>query len=225
MWIGEVAVTVAGVFTASAPGEEQFLYTHLEFLQRTRGLNSAGTATQLEVRLADGADAEAVARRIDDEFRGGPVQTDTRPKGVFQANAVADLAELIGLARYLGFACVGLVLALVTTTTVMAVQDRVREHAVLQTLGFTGGRVFGLVLAESLLVSLAGGLLGIGLALAVLARQNVAVGTEGVTIAFLPSAGVAATGLAVSAAVGVCAGAVPAWRAGRAEIVESLRSV
>jgi putative ABC transport system permease protein len=223
--IGEVTVTVAGVFTAADPAEENFLYTHLEFLQRTRGLNSVGTVTQFEVRLAEAADAQAVARAIDDRYRGGPVATDTRTKGVFEANAVGDLAELIHFANYLGFACVGLVLALVATTTVMAVQDRVREHAVLQTLGFTGARVFGLVLAESLLVSLAGGLLGIGSALASLWWQTLSVGTEGVTIAFLPSFGVAATGLAVATAVGLLAGALPAWRAGRAEIVASLRSV
>jgi putative ABC transport system permease protein len=223
--IGEVTVTVAGIFTATNPAEENFLYTHLEFLQRTRGLNAVGTVTQFEVRLADGADAQAVAQAIDERYRGGPVATDTRTKGVFEANAVGDLAELIHFANYLGFACVGLVFALVATTAVMAVQDRVREHAVLQTLGFTGGRIFGLVLAESLVVSLTGGLLGLVLALGTLAWGQLAVGTEGVTIAFRPSAGVATTGLAAAVAVGLLAGALPAWRAGRAEIVAALRAV
>src|SRR5260370_15881598 len=54
--------------------------------------------------------------------------------------------SLIGFANYLGYACIGLVLALVATTTVMAVQDRIREHALLQTLGFSGPRIFSLVL-------------------------------------------------------------------------------
>ncbi len=223
--IGEVRVKVAGIFAAANPGEEHFLYTHLFFLQQTPGLRAAGTVTQLEVRLADGADTDAVARAIDERFRGGPVQTDTRPKGVFQHNAVADLAELIGFARYLGYACVGLVLALVATTTVMAVQDRIREHAVLQTVGFTGARVFGLVVTESLLVSAAGGLLGVGTALAGLAWSGLAVGTEGVTIAFVPSWSLALTGATVAVGVGVLAGAVPAWQAARAEIVSSLRAV
>ncbi len=223
--VAEVTVTVAGIFTAAQPAEENFLFTHLEFLQRTRGLNSVGLVTQFEVLLKEGADAQAVARAIDGAYQAGPVQTDTRPRGAFQAKAVGDLAELIGFARYLGFACVGLVLALVATTTVMAVQDRVREYAVLQTLGFSGPRIFGLVLAEGLLVSLAGGLLGVGLALAVLAWSGLAIGTEGVTIAFRPSAVLALMGLAVTAGVGVLAGLVPAWQASRAEIVTSLRAV
>jgi putative ABC transport system permease protein len=223
--IGETTVTIAGVYTAAPAAEENFLYTHLEFLQRTPGINAVGTVTQFEIGLADGADAEAVARDIDNRFKGGPIPTDTRSKGVFEASAVGDLAELVGLARYLGYVCIGLMLALVATTTVMAVQDRVREHAVLQTLGFSGAHIFGLVLSESLIVSLAGGVLGVGSALGTLAWSGLALSTEGVTVAFSSSFGVAATGLGVAVAIGVLASLVPAWQAARAEIVHSLRYV
>jgi putative ABC transport system permease protein len=221
--IGEVSVQIAGIYTSPVPGEENYLYTHLPFMQRTRGLNAVGTVTQLEIKLADGADAESVAKAIDERFRGGPVATDTRPKGMFQAAAVGDLADVIGMATYLGFACVALVLALVATTTVMAVQDRVREYAVLQTLGFSGPRIFALVISESLLVSFVGGLIGLSVALGGLYFSGLSIGTEGVSIAFLPSPRVALIGLAVTLAIGIAAGLAPAWRAARAEIVESLR--
>ena len=221
--IGEVSVAVAGIYAAASGADESFVYTHLPFLQQTKGLNAAGKVTQFEVALDEGADPRAVSRAIDQGFRSGAVPTDTRPKGVFQARAAGDLAELIGMAHYLGYACVGLVLALVATTTVMAVQDRIREHAVLQTLGFTWGRIFGLVLTESVIVSLIGGFLGIGMAMGLLAWFGLAVGTEGVTIAISPSPGLALTGLLVTAVVGLLAGLVPAWQAARAEIVTSLR--
>jgi putative ABC transport system permease protein len=223
--VGAATVTVAGIFSADVPAEENFLYTHLEYLQRTPGLHAVGTVTQFEVRVRDGADPAELCTQIDALFRGGPVQTDTRLKGAFQQNAVADLAELIGFARYLGLACVALVLALVATTTIMAVQDRIREHAVLQTLGFSGARVFTLVMIETALVSLAGGAVGVGLALTVLAMSGLAVGTEGVTIAFEPSLRLGAIGLSVALAVGLLAGLVPAWRAARADIVPSLRAI
>jgi len=223
--IGELTVTVAGVYEAASAAEESYAYCHLEFLQRTRGLNSVGTVTQFDVLLADGADAVATGRDIDALFRGGPIQTDTRPKGVFEANAVGDLVELIGFARYLGFACVGLVLALVATTTGMAVQDRMREHAVLQTIGFSPGRVFGLVMAECLLISAVGGVAGVGVAEGFLAWSRLAVGTEGVTITFAPSATLASVGIIVALGAGVLAGLAPAWKAARAEIVTALRQV
>src|SRR5262245_16999912 len=166
-----------------------------------------------------------MCRSIDEHFRSGPVQTDTRPKGVFEARAVGDLAELIGFARYLGYACVALVLTLVGTTTLMAVQDRVREHAVLQTLGYSWRRIFGFVMIESVLVSLTGGIIGIAGALAILSWKGLAVGSEGVTIAFSTSPTIGLVGLLVTVVVGLAAGIVPAWTAARAEVVESLRSV
>jgi putative ABC transport system permease protein len=93
----------------------------------------------------------------------------------------------------------------------------------LQTLGFTGWHIFGFVVAESLLVSLAGGIFGVGLALVTLQYSNLSLGTEGILVAFLPSISLALTGLAVSALVGLLAGLVPAWQAARAEIVPALR--
>jgi putative ABC transport system permease protein len=223
--IGEVTVHVAGVYAAPNAAEESFVYTHLDFLQRTPGLNAVGTVTQLEVLLDDNADPDTLCRSIDALFRAGPVATDTRPKGVFQAGALGDLAELVGFANYLAWASVGLVLALVAATAVMGVQDRIREHAVLQVLGVSGPRVFRLVLAESVLLSLLGGILGVGAATALLAWGGFALGAEGVTVAFTPSARLAAVGLAVAAATGFLAGLAPAWQAARADIVPSLRQV
>lgn len=221
--IGDHQVHVAGVFSSGNPAEENFIYTHLDFLQRRKGENLVGTVTQFEVILADNADAEAASRSIDNLLRAGPVETDTRPKGVFQAHSLGDLTQLISLAHYLGYACVGLVLALVGTTTVMAVQDRIKEHAVLQTIGFSGLRIFALVLSESVILSLAGGATGVLLATAALWFFDLAIYTEAVTVAFTPSLRLAGIGLIVALATGILAGLLPARQAARSEIVPALR--
>lgn len=223
--VGEYEVTVVGVYASDNPAEENYVYTHLDYLQRRRSQNLVGTVTQLEIYLEPGVDPQAKSKQIDELFRGGPVATDTRPKGVFQAQALGDLAQLIELSHYLGMACLGLVLVLVMTTTVMAVQDRVQEHAVLQTLGFSGPRVFGLVLSESVVISTVGGGLGVGLAMAALSWSGLAVGAEAVTIPFEPSWELAGIGLGVSILTGLAAGFFPAWQAARAEIVPALRQM
>ena len=222
--IGDLSVQVAGIFSSDDPAEENYIYSHLDFLQRTKGQNLVGTVTQHEILLQPGVEAAAKCQEIDEMFRGGPVETDTRPKGVFQAKSLGDLTQLIGLAHYLGYACVGLVLALVATTTVMSVQDRIKEHAVLQTLGFTGSRVFRLVVSESTLLSVVGGAVGVGGAMGLLALSHLSVGAEAVTIAFRPSWALAATGLVVAGVVGVLAGVAPGWHAARTEIVTALRA-
>ncbi|MFH5806070.1 ABC transporter permease, partial [Alienimonas sp. DA493] len=222
--IGDLSVEVAGTFASPVASEENVAFTSLEFLQYTRGLDSAGLVTMHEVALAPDADPDAVARDIDAALAAGPVATTTRRKGAFQASTLSDLVDLIGFAHWLGFACVGLVLALVATTTVMAVQDRVKEHAVLQTLGVRPSRVFGLVVCESLLICLLGGLVGTAAATAILAFGGLAVGAEGVAIAFRPSLSLVATAAAVSAVVGLLAGVVPAWHAARTNIVAALNA-
>lgn len=221
--IGELSVNVAGIYTSDDPAEENYIYSHLDFLQRGEGMNLVGTVTQIEVLLSSGVDPATKCKQIDEMFRGGPVETDTRPKGVFQAKALGDLTQLIGMAHYLGYACVGLVLALVATTTVMSVQDRIKEHAVLQTLGFTGSKVFGLVMTESFLLSVAGGVVGVGAAMLMLKMSSLSVGAEAVTIAFTPSLRLALTGVIISAVAGILAGIAPAWHAARTEIVPALR--
>ena len=221
--MGQYTVTVAGVYASDDTTEENYIYTHLDFLQRGRDQNMVGTVTQFEVLLDEQADPLTKSEAIDDAFRSAPVATVTRPKGVFQAKSLGDLTELIQLSHYLGIACVGLVLALVATTTIMAVQDRVKEHAVLQTIGFSGPRIFGLVLSESILTSAAGGAVGVSVAMLMLSWSTLAIGAEAVTISFTPSFQLAALGLIVSFIAGILAGVIPAWNAATADIVPALR--
>ena len=221
--IGDLSVDISGIYKSDNPAEENYIYSHLDFLQRRKGMNGVGTVTQLEIFLNEGIDPVEKCSEIDDVYRAGPVETDTRPKGVFQAKSLGDLVQLINMAHYLGYACVGLVLSLVATTSVMSVQDRIREHAVLQTIGFSGSQVFHLIMAESFLLSMAGGLIGVGLAMVTLELSSLSVGAEAVAIAFTPSARLAITGTIVAAIAGTLAGIAPAFHAARTEIVPALR--
>lgn len=221
--IGEISVEVAGIFASAVPSEENLIYTSLEFLQYTEGLDAAGLVTQHEVLLTSEADPDRVAADIDQMLRAGAVATKTRRKGAFQASTLSDLVDLIGFAHWLGYACVGLVLSLVATTTVMSVQDRIKEYAVLQTIGVRPLRTMRLVLAESTLLCLIGGLVGTALALGALALGGFAIGAEGATIAFRPSLGLAVSGTIVSVLVGVAAGLAPAVQAATVPIVNALR--
>ncbi|HMO15159.1 MAG TPA: ABC transporter permease [Pirellulaceae bacterium] len=221
--IGELSVNIAGVFESTVPAEENLIYTHLAFLQLARGLDAAGLVTQHEVLLFPDADPDHVAAEIDVKLRSDAVATKTRRKGAFQTSTLSDLVDLIGFAHWLGFACVGLVLSIVATTTVMSVQDHIKEYAVLQTIGVRPFAAMRLVLTESILLCLIGGLSGTFVAIALLAFGGFAIGAEGATIAFRPSASLAVTGTLVSAALGIVAGIAPAIQAASVPIVNALR--
>jgi len=221
--VAGVTVQVAGVFASDGTGEENVIYTHLNLLSNPAA-HHACHATLFEVQVDDPGQAQAVAAAIDAKVKEKfEVPTETKPQKAHYAAALADLLDLIGMTRWLGFVCVGVVVVLVANSVVMSAQDRVREHAVLQTLGFSGPRVFSIMLAESCLISLAGGVLGTAACVAFLLWRPMTLSTEGASIDFVATPGLVGSGLLLSLAVGFVAGAVPAWQAGRAEIVTSLR--
>jgi putative ABC transport system permease protein len=221
--IGEISVHIAGIFKSKVPSEENLIYTNLPFLQNTRGLDATGLVTQHEVLLAEDADPDRVASEIDEMLRSGSVATKTRRKGAFQASTLSDLVDLISFAHWLGYACVGLVLSLVATTTLMSVQDRLKEYAVLQTIGFRPLATLRLVLMESTLLCFTGGILGTILAMSVLSFGGFALGAEGATIALRPTIHLALSSLIVSIATGLLAGLAPAIQASTLKVVTALR--
>lgn len=221
--IAGVTVTVAGVFSSEAAGEENIIYTHLQLLLNNQHHQELH-ATLYEVGLTDPLQAEKVASAIDAKIKDRfEITTETKPQKAHFQNVLADLLDLIGMTRWLGFVCIGVVVVLVANSVIMAAQDRVKEHAVLQTIGYSGSRIIMLMLVESCLISLLGGVLGTVTCVAWLTWQPLSISTEGVSVDFIASPSLLFWGLGLSGFVGLVAGLVPAWQAGRAEIVSSLR--
>jgi putative ABC transport system permease protein len=79
------------------------------------------------------------------------------------------------------------------------------------------------VMSESVIISTIGGLLGVAVAMLTLQFSGLALGAEGVMIAFQPSVSIALTGAVLAMTVGFIAGIVPGWQAARADIVTALR--
>jgi putative ABC transport system permease protein len=104
----------------------------------------------------------------------------------------------------------------------MAVRERIGEIAVLKTVGFGNGTVFGLVLAESVLITLIGG--GLGLALAKVAFMG-----RNPLNTFFPGFGVTGStivlGLLMAATLGIVSGAIPAVQSARLSVVSALRRI
>jgi putative ABC transport system permease protein len=221
-----ITVTVAGIIRSPEAQDQNVAYVHLDFLQQAAGKGGGlGSVTQFTVRVDDPAKMEQVAEAIDAEFRAEADPTMTSPEKAFVAQAGADIVEIVKFTQWLGWGCLAAVLALVANAIVLSVQDRIKEHAVLQTLGFRSGLIARLIVSEGMLIGLLGGALGTGIALAVVHFGNFRLSQEGLSISVSASWSVLAWGLLISAGVGIVAGLVPAWRAGRREIASCFRAV
>jgi putative ABC transport system permease protein len=221
---GGIDVNVAGVFRSSEPIEEGVVLTHLEFLQRAGPIDKLGTVTQFEVKIDDATRGPEIAREIDARLRTAEEPTDTRPKLAFLEAATRDLREILRFGRWLALACVAVVLVLVGNTVIMSVQERVKEFGVFRTLGYRPSRIVALVVGEALLIGAAGAVLGLATSFAVIRTAHLSIGSEGVPVAFMLSNAVVAKGALTSLAAGLVAAVLPAWNAGRRDIVAALRS-
>jgi len=112
-------------------------------------------------------------------------------------------------------------LILLTGNTMMqAVRERTSELAVLKTIGFSNGSVLGMVLAESVLLLLLGGVIGIGLVTVIGAALPKLSGGMITGAAVGPKSWL--LGIVLALAIGIVIGALPALRAMRLNIVDAL---
>ena len=115
-------------------------------------------------KLADPTRAGDVSRTIDATFANSAAETKTETEKAFQLGFITMLGNIRAVIYAVGTAIVIAIMLVSMNTMMMAARERTREVAVLKAVGFTDRTVLGLVLAESLLISLTGGILGTGLA-------------------------------------------------------------
>ena len=115
------------------------------------------------------------------------------------------------------------ILLVAANTISMSVRERVREVGVLKTLGFTPGSILGIILGESVVISVIGGIIGCALAAVLVNGARHAPGAMGFTNGMAMTPGVIAVCVAMAAFVGLVSSLFPAWSASRISIVEALR--
>jgi putative ABC transport system permease protein len=218
-----ITVHVAAIITSPFPQDNNVAYVKLPFLQQA-SRTGLGVVTQFNVRVQSSADLKPVAAAIDERFKSDQSPTNTRPEKAFFAETAGQLIELIGFTRWLGLGAVVAVIALVGNSILLIVRGRVKENAVLRTLGYPSFAIIVLVLSEGGLLGLMGGVLGTCLAAGFLRWQSFTLGSEGHTLAIIPETTTAFTAITMSVVLAVIASIYPAFQAIRQPIVRSLRS-
>ena len=213
-------LTVAGIF--DHPVNSECLLFHREYLTEllpttSKDRDAVGTYFIL---VSSPDDAPRVARAVDAMFENSPYPTRTETVKEFGRSFLAFLGNVkLFLAAICG--AVTFTILLVSANTVaMAVRERTREMAILRTLGYTPDEILQLVLGESVVISLVGGVAGLGLGwllaklLATVAQGFGAMGLHWQAATIV---------LGMAAVIGAFAALVPALVASRKNLVEAMR--
>jgi putative ABC transport system permease protein len=198
---------------------DQMLLLHWKYFDETTPYNN-GQVGWYVTRVADVNQADQVAKAIDALSTNSDHETRTQTEQAATSSWMKQLAD-IGLIVGSIMGAVFFTLMLLSGNTMMqAVRERTSELAVLKTIGFSNHSVLAMVLAESVLLLVLGGVLGLGLAAALI--PVVSAGSGGMLN--LPTVGLDSwlLGLGLMALIGVLVGALPALTAMRLNIVDAL---
>jgi putative ABC transport system permease protein len=225
MRVGKNDWEVVGIFSAGGGMAESEIWTDATVLQGAynRGdsfqsvyakLNSADAFRQFEGSLTNDPRLNVKVMRQTDYYED-------------QSSAVSRLITSLGIPIAFLMALGAVFGAL--NTMYAAVSARTREIATLRALGFGSGSVIVSVMLESLALSLAGGVIGAGLAYAVFngfhtATMNLQSFSQ-VTFAFEVTPALLLTGIFLAASIGLIGGFFPALRAARLPIAAALREL
>jgi putative ABC transport system permease protein len=214
--------TVDGIYDSPMKGADktQFFF-HYDYLNESvRGTFMADQVGWYLIKVSNPAEADAIAKRVDSLFANSPAETKTATEKVFASNFAKQVGDIGAIVTAIAAVVILFILFVAGNAMAQSIRERTNELAILKTLGFTDGKVLGMVLLESLLVAVIGGGLGLLLASLIIAQGEPTGGF--LPIFHFPPRDLV-LGVALVLALGVLSGLVPGLQAGRLKIVDALR--
>jgi putative ABC transport system permease protein len=224
---GEYRFVLRAIYDGRDPNtdETQFFF-HWDYVNETLKKNAPQMADQVGwflVQVERPDLAPVVSQEIDAVFKNSLAETLTETEAAFNLSFVEMTSSILLAIRVVSWVVIGVILVVLANTMAMNARERLGEYAVLKTLGFRPRHLAGLIVGESLLLSLVGGILGLILSFPVvgLFPREVEQYFPGLYV----SRPTLMVGLAAALGVGMLAALLPAWRAARVGIAEALRRV
>ena len=164
------------------------LFFRYDYFDEARAWNKGQVGWYI-VRVKDPAQAAEVAKLVDQEFENSAAETKTEPEGAFLQGWAKQIGDITLITATILSAVFFTILLVTGNTMSQAVRERTGELGVLKAMGFTNAQVLSLVLAESCVLAVLGGGLGLGLAWLMIARGDPTGGM--LPLFFFPTAGCA----------------------------------
>jgi putative ABC transport system permease protein len=222
IFVGNWEFNVRGIYRGRRVQDDTTqLWFRWDYLDERKTF-SKGLVGWYVVRIANPDDAVRLVRAIDAQFANSPYETKTDTEKAFAASFVKQMGNIQLLIMSIGSVVFFTLLLVTGNTMAIAVRERTRELAVLKAVGFTDRFVLALVIAETVLIAVIGGGIGLGLAKLFSLRGDPTGGL--LPFFYLPPDSIV-LGLVLAVAVGLAAGILPALSASRLRVVDALRRI
>jgi len=212
--------SIVGIVTGKKPEvDTNFMVFQYKYFDETRSFGKDEIGWMV-LRTASPVLNDGVVKTIDQMFANSSYETATDTEKAFNKAFIAQFGNIALIVILVVGAAFATILMIVGNTMMMSVRERTREIGVLKALGFSGGRILRLVLGESVLLALIGGLPGLGLA--ALFIVSVRASLTGLLPHITVSPDIALAGLALMVVLGIVTGLIPALSAMRLKTAAAL---
>ncbi len=204
-----------------------FFYFRRDYLEESRrdAGESDARCNIFWIKCRSAAGLASLRQDIDAAFVNTPDETKSEDENAFAANFTQSSGNIPGLMQAMALVVVFVIALVAGNTMMMSLRERTRELGVFKAIGFSRGRVFLIVLGESLLLALLGSLAGIVPAAAALWAFPLRRLNWGPISALEVSPAAVIGSLTIALLVGIASGLWPAFQAMRLRTVNALRQV
>jgi putative ABC transport system permease protein len=224
---GEWPFIIRAIYDGAEPNtDESRLFFHWDYLNETlkkQGSSRADNVGWYLIKVARPDLAPVVAAQVDALFKNSLAETITETEQAFALGFVSMTEAILVAIQVVSWVVIGVILVVLANTMAMSARERQREYAVLKTMGFKARHLAGLIFGESLILALAGGLVGEALTFPAVHFFKSQLGQY--FRVFPLTWATLVLGLAVALMVGLLAALLPSVRASRVSIAEALRKV
>jgi putative ABC transport system permease protein len=160
---GQWEFVLRGIYKGtSVDVDEGMLFFHSKYLEENSWVE--GETGYYIVKIDDHTQAARISEDIDRRFANSMAETMTETEEAFSLGFLSMLGNIELLIKAIGVAVIFTILLVTMNTMTMAGRERIKEIAVMKTLGFTDNLVFSIILIEAALIAIVGGAIGCGVA-------------------------------------------------------------
>jgi putative ABC transport system permease protein len=224
---GDWQFVIRGIYSGKTVDTDEtaflFRYDYLDERMKEESPGRAGQIGWYILKIDDPNRSAEIGSKIDARFDNSWAETKTETEKDFALSFIQMSSAIIVGLRIVSYLIIGVIFLVLANTMAMTARERISENAFMRTLGFRGYHLVGLILGESLLIALMGGLCGMLLLYVVSSGVGVALsqffpGFEADAMTYMLTT-------ATAILIGVAASVFPINRALRIKIVDGLRVV